>query len=396
VRALWFERQALTAAVSAPIADSVRDTGWLTTAGGHGTYLALRARIPGLHRADVDHAALEEGSLVEIPAARACVMTVPRADAALALRAAEKTVAAAYEAAKKTAGVTAREIHRLSSAIVDALGRGPLAGDDLRAAIPAKLVRSLGDAGKKIGESTTLALALRLMQANGTVERRATGRLDARRFSYLLFEPRPLAPGDGAPDLALELTRRFFAWAGPATRAELAWWTGLAQGVAREAMVRASLSRVDVDGWDAELWMLEEDVDRLRRARFDDGFTFLPFRDNYLGFRRGLDGLVDPAVRDRSVAGWENGPATVGGLTSLHHHFIVAKGLVVGIWEYDPADRRVVWGAFGDLSAAEKRALKAEAERTAAFAREELGDVRFYALDSDKNRAGRLAAVRRL
>ncbi len=145
-----------------------------------------------------------------------------------------------------------------------------------------------------------------------------------------------------------------------------------------------------------DLWMLEEDAPRLRGARLDDGVVFLPFRDNYLGFRRGLDGLVDPAVRDRTVAGWERAPATLGELVSLHHHCIVAKGLVVGIWDYDPADQRVVWGAFGALSRSAKSALASEAETMTAFVREDLGDVRFYVLDNDKNRAARLSAVRGL
>jgi hypothetical protein len=319
-------------------------------------------------------------------------MVVPRSDAGLALRAAEKYAAGLRATAKQKAGVGAAELDLLSTAIAGALARGPLTGDVLRAAVPAKLVRSLGEAGKKMGESTTFTLALRLLQADGTVERRAAGRLDARSFTYRLFEPKPAT----VPDLALELTRRFFAWAGPATRAELAFWTGWAQGAAKEAMARAKLLRVAVEGWNAELWTLEEDEGRLRRARAPEAVTFLPFRDNYLGLRRGLEGLVDPAVRGCTVAGWENRPATLGEMVSLHHHFIVSKGLVVGIWDYDPSSWSVEWAPFGALPAAEKAAIAAEAERTAAFVREELGDVRFYALDSEKNRAARLAAVRRL
>jgi hypothetical protein len=161
-------------------------------------------------------------------------------------------------------------------------------------------------------------------------------------------------------------------------------------------MARASLVRVEVGGWAAELWMAEADVDRLREARVDDGFVLLPFRDNYLGFRRGLDGLLDPALRGRPVAGWENAAATVGDVVSLHHHVVLERGRIAGIWEYDPAEEAIVCGAFSKLSAAQNKALAAAAERLAVFVRDELGDVKFYVLDNEKNRAGRLRAVRAL
>jgi hypothetical protein len=257
-------------------------------------------------------------------------------------------------------------------------------------------VRSLGEAGRKIGEPTTLSLTLHFLAANGIVERRDEKSLVARDFTYRLFDPKPAPPAGADPDATLELTRRFFAWAGPATRAELAFWLGCTQGTAREAMARAKLVRVTVEGWAKELWMLEKDERRLRRARAGEGAVLLPFRDNFLGLRRGLEGLIDPAVRDRVVAGWENRPETLAEIPSLHHHFVVSRGLVVGIWEYDPGERTVVWGSFGELPAAERKAIDAQAERTAAFVRDDLGDLRFYALDSEKNRAARLAAVRRL
>jgi hypothetical protein len=397
VRALWLERQGLAPPAGTAIADVVRDTGWLTTAGSHGTYLSLRARAPSLsRRAEVDDAAIEGGSLVEIPTVRRCVMIVPRRDAWLALGAAAAEVAESHQAALEKTGVNAREIDKLSAAVVEALGRGPLSGDEIRAAVPAKLVRSLGEAGRKIGEPTTLSLTLHLLAATGTVERRATKSLVARDFTYRLFDPKPAPPAGTDADPTVELTRRFFAWAGPATRAELAFWLGCTQGVAREAMAHAKLARVTVEGWAKELWMLEKDERRLRRARAGEGVVLLPFRDNLLGFRRGLEGMIDPAVKGRVVAGWENRPESLADIPSLHHHFIVSRGLVVGIWDYDPGEHKVVWGAFGELPAAERKAIDAEADRTAAFVRDELGDLRFYALDSDKNRAARLAAVRRL
>ena len=63
----------------------------------------------------------------------------------------------------------------------------------------------------------------------GVIERRAVGRLDARRFVYTLADragsPTPTVWGG----LDAQAVRRFAFWAGPATRQEIAWWLGLAQ-----------------------------------------------------------------------------------------------------------------------------------------------------------------------
>ena len=56
-----------------------------------------------------------------------------------------------------------------------------------------------------------------------------------------------------------------------------------------------------------------------------------------------------------------------------------------------PADERIVWSVFApDRSAAVEEAV----ERTEAYVRADLGDVRSFSLDSPKSRVPRIAAIR--
>ena len=188
LRAFWFERQGLAHPSPSSPAEILKRTGWLVTAGAQGAYLSLRARIPDLHRDTVDGAVFADSTIAELPSARGCTMLVPRADASLVLACARRWFARTLALAEAKAGVSAREIDALSEAVTLALAAGALDDEALRAAVPQDLVRSLGEAGRKIGYGSTLPLARSALLVAGVIERRAVGRLDARRFVYTLAD----------------------------------------------------------------------------------------------------------------------------------------------------------------------------------------------------------------
>lgn len=395
VRALWLAKQGLAGPPSADVAAVVRDAGWLPSPGGQGAYLALRARRPDLDRAGIDRAVFLERALVEVPGPRGVAMLVPADDAALALRATRPSEEARSARVMEVEGLEGAEIERLSAAVHAALAGGPLGADELRAALPAGLVRSLGAAGKSLGDATTLPIALRRLQVAGEVRRTsATGRLDAGRYVYARFEPNPLAGAAAGGDLTAALGARFFAWAGPATTRDFAFWAGLSQTAAKAAMATLPLVRVEVPDLAGELWVLAADAPSLQQAEPALArVALVPFRDNHIAFRRDLAPLVDPTFFGRTAAAGAPAADLLGDTGALHHHVVLAGGRIAGVWEYDPAAGRIVWGARAKLSAAERKAIAVEVEATGTFVREDLGGVRFYALDSEKNRAKRLAAV---
>jgi hypothetical protein len=81
---------------------------------------------------------------------------------------------------------------------------------------------------------------------------------------------------------------------------------------------------------------------------------------------------------------------TLGAQADPPCHLVTDRGRIVGLWEFDPEAGEVVTALFVPAD----DALRAEIERTQAFARDQLGDVRSFSLDSPKSRAPRLAALR--
>src|SRR5206468_13107499 len=119
---------------------------------------------------------------------------------------------------------------------------------------------------------------------------------------------------------------------------------GSSQRDARAVLESLKLRQVAVTDWADEAWIHEDDLDALERQRstFDGGvFVFLPFRDNYLYFRRGLAPFLAPAARKRQALDWRNKVVPLGELESLHHNAIVWEGRLVGMWNMTP--RRKEW-----------------------------------------------------
>src|SRR5262249_44555343 len=147
------------------------------------------------------------------------------------------------------------------------------------------------------------------------------GRLDQQRYKYAAWPDGPLAgkPLDDA-DVARELARRFFRWAGPATAAQLAWWSGLRARAARPAAGEIGLVPL---GDETERLLFPDDLEEMRAL--DLGSTprvsFVSNLDNLAHLRREYAPLVDPKDKVPSVPGT--------GLQDLPFHAIVDRGRLV-------------------------------------------------------------------
>jgi hypothetical protein len=380
--AWWFEQQGLDNPSKKSAASVLSASGWVHTAGGQGPYLSLFARV-GLGRAEVD-AAIASESIVEVPSVRGCTMLVPARDVALALRAARAPHEARLRGVRAKCDLDRRELDRLCDTVLRTLGRDSLLPDELTARVGPRAIRSLGEQGKKLGFATTLPIALAELQVRGEVQRlSADGRLDSQRFRYRVWPKRPLegaSPSD--QELELALARRFFEWAGPATREELAFWLDVGK---KEAGAIVDELELDTVG---DRLIPHSLAAQLMEKRPVAGVRLLPFRDNLFAFRRGIAAFVDdPATK---LLDWSKGTTTAGKAASLHQHAIVDGGRLVGVWEWDRATQSIAWATFEKRSAADRRALEAVVERTQSLVRSDLGDVKFYSLDNEGNRKARL------
>src|SRR5262249_52378524 len=140
---------------------------------------------------------------------------------------------------------------------------------------------------KKRGVSTTLPLALGRLQTSGLVRRvPVDGRLDQQRYRYVLWDPSPLAKVMLSEDeVAVALARRFFRWTGPATIAQLAWWSGLGVKAARAAAAEVKAVPLEEGG---DRLLLSEDREALltmKEAR-EPRVAFVSSLDNVVHMRR--------------------------------------------------------------------------------------------------------------
>jgi Winged helix DNA-binding domain len=354
----WFARQFPAGKVT--VAEVVRRTGWIHTAGGTGPYLSLKARIPAITRQQIDDLAYRKFEILELPCVRESTMLVPREDAAIALAAGRR----AMRTRLKKLPIDAEEIDALGDRIIKTLGDGTRSADQLHNEIPPKLITDLGEAGKKLGFTSTLPIALRWLQAHGRVIRLGEDlRLDAKRYFYRRW-PASMPLGEEPHDLDGALAERFLAWAAPATVDDFAFWAGIGKTSAMKAL----------SGGQAILPVQTP----------AKGVMLLPFRDNYFLLHRGL-GEFAKGVK---LLDMSNKLAPVEKLQSLHHNAIVAGGELRGIWEYDAGEEKIVWRTFQKT-----RGVEEAVSRTGAFIREELGDHKFYAFDHGRTREIRVAFV---
>jgi hypothetical protein len=325
-------------------------------------------------------AAVANTEIHEVTSARGCTYVLPASDFALGLKLAQGFVGEVKTAEKL--GVTRKEIDKLCDAVLRALEKGPLDPDGLREAC-GKAVRNLGAEGKKKGLTTTLPVALGILQTNGDIRRiPINGRLDQQRYKYTLWRPNPLRDFKLSTEQAYtELARRYFAWIGPASIAEFQWFSALGVKAAKAAVEHLKLEPLAAGD---DRLMLAGDRAKLEAFRppKDPPYTLVSGLDSLVLLRRDHKGLLDP--KDMK------GTKALGGLTDLPSHAIVDRGRIVGLWEYDTSTDSIAWIAF----VKKDRALQDAVARTEQYVREQLGDARSFSLDSPKSRAPRVAALR--
>lgn len=399
-RAWWHRAQGFTGPEGSIEAQLAR-TGWVRTLGGVDAWLGLRARRPGLRREEVD-AAVVAREVRLLPSVRNCVYLLPSGHAGLALRLSEEQGRRRQDLDMAKLGVTEAELADLGLAVLQALEAGPRPTDGVRKALPPGAVRPLGEAGKKLGVTSTLPPALRLLEWAGRIERRPPeGRVDSERYTWARvgrspFED-PALPADPVDRHAL-LCRLFLTCAGPATPGDFTDWSALAQKDAKAALARLDTVAVDVEGYADGCLVLAEHAPGLREAEpVTAGVAFLPCQDALLNHHRGAGVFVDPAHHAHRVPGWGlKQPDALGEVRQLALRSFLVGDRLGGLWEWDPkVDRVVTWWAFPP-DAATRAGVEAEAAATRDFLVEQCGHARCHSLDTEEGLHARAELLRGL
>lgn len=378
-RAWSWHKQGLDGSLAGSAAATVLNrAGWARSVGGANPYMTLFARA-GIRReqADADVAAL---LIHELPTARGCTYVLGALDFPWALSLGRGAAEATVKILDKL-GVERGEVDALQAQTLEILrdAKSPLDPQQLKGLL-GDAVRSLGEAGKKKGASTTLPTVLGLLQADGRIRRvPVNGRLDQQRYAYTAWDLSPVQ--ESVEDARAMLMENYLAWTGGATFKLTQWFTSFTVAQTKSALV-ASGAVESPDG----LWMLPADISEAADFQVprEEQIQLLAGSDSLFLLRRNAVDHIAEEDQGRQILS-----ATLALQADLPDHPIVDRGRIIGLWQYDPGRERIAHWLFNPPTPAVTQRI-GEVEE---FIREDLGDFRSFSLDSPSSRQKRIDAL---
>lgn len=220
-------------------------------------YLQLAARASGLTAADVTRALYDERSLVRMLGMRRTMFLVPEDLVGIVQRSSSDAVAARLRRSlvKDLATVVDRPVEWLADverSVHAILRQAPAAAAALSTAEPRLRTKITYAEGKSYGGPTTVTTrVLNLMAADGLIARgRNRGAWTGAQYEWAPIEDwfADGIPTMDPPTARGSLVRAWLARFGPATVADVSWWTGWNGRDTTSALASAGAVEVDLDG----------------------------------------------------------------------------------------------------------------------------------------------------
>ncbi|WP_329120086.1 winged helix DNA-binding domain-containing protein [Streptomyces sp. NBC_01465] len=321
-------------------------------------FLSACARLTDASVAAVEQALYEDVTLVRALSLRNTLFVVSRelapavdASTARAIAAKERKTLLKHFA-EDPGGLDADWLAAAEDATLAELSsRTHATGSELSAAVPALRTKITVFPGKKWEtEQGVASRVLRVLAAEGRIRRdRPRGSWTSSQFRWTASEPWPVTP---AAEARAELAQSYLRSYGPATEADLKWWTGWTLTDVRKALAATGAEEVQLD-------------DGSRGVVAPGDTAPDPAPEPWAALLPGLDpsamGWADrsfhlaadhrPALFDRSG---NIGPT------------VWWNGEIVGGWA-QRADGEIVWRLLKDPGKAAARAVEAEAARLSGW-----------------------------
>jgi hypothetical protein len=323
---------------------------------------------------------------------RNCIYLVPRSDAFLALAVAEEQWRPRTTRELEKAGSDWKEVESAAAAALEVLKKSPQTPDGIRRALPKDAIRSLGVMGKKVGISSVLPIALRLLEFEHRIQRSLPdGRLDSEKYVWeATTNSGPNLELRAAAERTVLLARRFFEFAAPATLDHFSEWAGISKKDAGAAVAVSGLVPVDIEGLEDTFFGSSEPVSLSAPTRRP---VFLPFEDNLTALHGGPGLLSDPEHHAIPVPAWGSSKlSTLGQGAHMTARPVAIDGQICGLWEFDPDTGTVFTSLFcrGEESA---RVTAASRSLEQLLVRD-LGHGRSFSLDTDQTLRERVTFLR--
>ncbi|MFE2548745.1 winged helix DNA-binding domain-containing protein [Streptomyces sp. NPDC059355] len=321
-------------------------------------FLSARARLAEGGPEVVEQALYEDVSLVRLLSMRRTLFAVsgelaPYVDSSTARGIAVKERRTLLKHLDEDGqGLDAEWLAGAETAALDVLdAQGPCTGSQLSAAVPALRRKITVGRGKKYEAETGVATrVIRLLAADGRIRRdRPRGSWTSSQFRWVHTETWPAVP---AAEARAEIARRWLRAYGPATEADLKWWTGWTLTDVRKALALVGPDQVRLE--DATI------------ALVGPGDTVPePAPEPWAALLPGLD----PSAMGWADRGFHLDPAHRPALFDYAGNIgptVWWNGEIVGGWA-QRADGEIVWRLLGDRGRAAEDAVAAEAARLAGW-----------------------------
>jgi hypothetical protein len=321
-------RQLLLERGRMPLPKALEQIGGIQAQYAPSMYLGLWSRLEGFER-DALTGALERRAVIQATLMRHTIHLVSRADywpLAIAVRETRRASWLRSVRDGPSPQALAAAARKLRATLN---GGGTISRKELEALV-----------GKPRAVPVGLWIDLVRVPPSGTWER--------RRADLYAAAEEWVGPPPDTGDAAEHLVRRYLAGFGPASAKDVASFTGLPP-----AQVKTVLERLELRRFDGGL------VD-LPRAPLPDPETPAPPR-----FLPTWDATLLVHARRTGVLPEEHRPKIFGIKTPFSFPTFLVDGQVAGTWKYEKG--RVELAPFGRLDAADRRALKEEADRLAGF-----------------------------
>jgi hypothetical protein len=275
------------------------------------------------------------------------------------------------------------ELEAVGQAILAELPDQPLSVEAVAGRLSPELVRELSQTsrGGRVTKTTTVDLALRWLAARGLLYAiHDSPDWLAERLSYIHFNRRypemdlAAAPAEAAAQQSL--VRSYLAAFGPATEADVSFWTGL--GKSETARAIAGLSKETtltmVEGIPGMLLMLKAQAEALTATELSSEavVNILPADDPFTTAYR--------ASRSRYFTnpGWQRHVFNSAGAA---RPAILVNGQIVGAWDWPPeaGPAQLNWRLLGQVEPAVEAMIQTELEQIAVFINPQLVVVKTQA-----------------
>lgn len=297
-------------------------------------YLGMWARVPGFEIGDLDRMLWEERALWRLHAMRRTLFLVPTDDAAVFLTGASLGIARKERArlegwlgAEMPEEVVGPWLDQVTDEVMGVLeDGGEWRTQELTRTVPDLARKMKIGAGKWAAETPVSSRLLFLLAMEGRIVRtRPAGSWRSSQYRWAAASrwwDRPPAPREDEAEGRAGIAARYLSTHGPATLADLRWWSGWTVRDTRAALEAIGAVEVSLDGG-TDAYLLASDLDPEDEPEspvvsFLPGLDPTPMgwkeRDWYLGPHGGhlfdTNGNVGPTVwaGGRIVGGWGQRP----------------------------------------------------------------------------------------